>query len=243
MINKISGLPKYILKSLYTLFAIIVIIVIILLCGIWWLSTDSGQTYVHKMVKNEFAKKVGYQIQAEDISFHFPMNVKVTKLSLSDQKGKWLDVKNISVNILLNPNIHNHLIISNFSVGKFALLRQPQEPKTNIDEAINQKAKKVSEDKKVGNYDIKISVDNINIKEIIIASSLTNLPKDVTLAVDGSIMWDNLNQSITFSNTLQIGQIIPYVSPMKLNLSGKYLLEDANSKTPKIFATILIDNS
>ena len=241
MINKISGLPKYILKSLYTLFAIIVIIVIILLCGIWWLSTDSGQTYVHKMVKNEFAKKVGYQIQAEDISFHFPMNVKVTKLSLSDQKGKWLDVKNISVNILLNPNIHNHLIISNFSVGKFALLRQPQEPKTNIDEAINQKAKKVSEDKKVGNYDIKISVDNINIKEIIIASSLTNLPKDVTLAVDGSIMWDNLNQSITFSNTLQIGQIIPYVSPMKLNLSGKYLLEDANSKTPKIFANIKND--
>jgi autotransporter translocation and assembly factor TamB len=241
MINKISALPKYVLKTLYMLFAAIAIIAIILLCGVWWLSSDHGQAYVHKMVKDEFSKEVGYQIQADDISFHFPMNVKVNQLSLSDQKGKWLDIKNISVNVLLNPNIYNHLIISNFSVGKLAVLREPQKTKTNVKKVVNIKAEKVSEDKKAKNYDIKISVDNINIKEIVIASSLANLPKDVTLSVDGSIIWDNLNQSLTFSNAVQIGQIFSYVSPVKLSLSGKYLLEDSDSKTPKVIANIKND--
>lgn len=244
MINRIFTLPKYVLKTLYALLAIIVIIAVILACGIWWLSSDNGQDYVHKMVKERFSKEVGYQIQAEDISFHFPMNVKINRLSLSDQKGKWLDIKNISVNVLLNPNIHKHLIIRSFSVDKFALLRKPQEDKTNHDKIINQKTEKtkeVSKNKKAENYDIKISVDNINIKEIIIASSLANLPKDVTLSIDGEVMWDNLSQSLTFTNNLQVGQVISYVTPMKFNLSGKYLLEDSTSKTPKIFANIKND--
>lgn len=236
------ALPKYVLKTLYALLAIIVIIAVILACGIWWLSSDNGQDYVHKMVKERFSKEVGYQIQAKDISFHFPMNVKINRLSLSDQKGKWLDIKNISVNVLLNPNIHKHLIIRSFSVDKFALLRKPQATKIKANEdVVNQKSEKVSENKKSKNYDIKISVDNINLKEIIIASSLANLPKDVKLSIDGSMIWDNLTQSLTFSNNLQVGQVISYVTPIKFNLSGKCLLEDSSSKTPKIFANIKND--
>lgn len=241
MIDRIFTLPKFILRTLYALLAIIVIIAVILACGIWWLSSDDGQDYVHKMVKEQFSKEVGYQIQAEDISFHFPMNVKINQLSLSDQKGKWLDIKNISVNVLLNPNIYKHLIVRNFSVDKFAFLRKPQAAKTNDDKTVSLKTKTVSKDKKSENYDIKISVNNINIKEIIIASSLANLPKDVKLSIDGEIMWDNLSQSLTFSNGLQVGQIISYVTPMKFNLSGKYLLEDSSSKTPKIFANVKND--
>ncbi|MCT4635510.1 MAG: translocation/assembly module TamB [Rickettsiales bacterium] len=238
MINRIFALPKYVLKTLYALLILIFLVAVILACGVWWLSSDNGQSYVHKMIKEQFSKEVGYQIQAEDVSFHFPMNMKINNLSLSDQKGKWLDIKNISVNILLNPNIYKHLIIRNFSIDKFALLRKPQEAKINGNKEVKQKTEKTIEDKNHKKYDIKISVNNINIKEIIIASSLANLPKDAKLSINGEILWDNLSQSLTFSNSLKLGQIVYYVSPIKLNLSGKYLLEDSNSKTPKISANI-----
>lgn len=238
MINRIFALPKYVLRTLYAFLILIFLVAILLACGVWWLSSDDGQGYVHNMIKDKFSKEVGYQIQAEDVSFHFPMNMKIERLSLSDQKGKWLDIKNISVNILLNPNIYKHLIIRKFSIDKFALLRKPQEAKINTDKGIKQKTDEIIKDKIHKNYDIKISVNNISIKEIIIASSLANLPKDAKLSIDGEITWDNSSQSLTFSNSVQLGQIVSYVSPIKLNLSGKYLLEDSNSKTPKISAKI-----
>jgi autotransporter translocation and assembly factor TamB len=241
LIMKKNSLSRYLIKFLYACFAIITIISVILLSGVYWLSSDNGQSYVQNLIKEEFSNNVGYKIKANGVSFHFPLNAKISNLSLSDNKGKWLEIKNISINILLNPNIHKHLIVTSFSVDKFAVLRTPEEAKTSSIKSKNNI--KVSKEKtevkqSENNKDIKISINGINIKEIFLASSVVNYSKDIKLSVSGSLKWNNFEQALSFDNVIQLRKIVEYVSPVKVNISGKYLLQDNKSKLSKVVAEI-----
>lgn len=239
MLKKILSLPKFILKLIYIFTTIVALISVMLFIGIYWLSSDDGQNYVQKLIKDEFSNKVGYQIQADGVDFHFPFNAKISNLSLKDRQGKWLEIKNISINILLNPNIRKHLIITNFSIDKFSLLRSPIKEKSNSINALNnvEKNKKEILESKTS-QDFKISIKGIDIKEIILASSLINYSSDINFSVSGSLLWDNLSHSLTFDNIIKLKKMVQYVGPVKVKLSGKYISNDINNKFDKIMAEI-----
>ncbi len=222
IIKRFFSLPRYILWLLYICLAALIIATLAVASGIYWLSSDSGQNYVHNLINEKVSNELGYKIDIEDISFHFPLNARISNIALSDKKGKWIEVNNLAITILPTLNIYNHCIIHNISADQIRLLRKPE---MQITHAAND------------NRNSNISVLRIDMKEVIIAASVIDFTHDVVFSLNGSIKWKGLEKHLSFEHMMDIKNIHPNLASLQISSSGSYLIEQAtfNANFKSIF--------
>lgn len=221
---KIFSIPKYIRTIIYSFLIVIILLYTALTAGFYWFSTYNGQNYLQKVISEEISPIIGYKIKAEGIKFSFPLNTKISSFSLADEKGEWISANNIYFEILMMPNIINHLIVSHFSADNIFLHRIP----SLIED-------KNSENKK----DIMVSIRDININKVIIAPKVTNYSRYIKAAIKGNIKWSGLKNSLYFDNFINLNNLMPNIKSNKITLSGQYLFEE--KKLDTIFKKILND--
>lgn len=223
MIKQFS-IPKYILWPLYFCSVILITISIVLTSGIYWLSSESGQKHLQNIINNKLSYELGYKIDAKEISFHFPLNTRIANVSLSDENGKWVEIHNISLNILPTPNIYKHITISNISIDQITLLKTPNVVKNST----------------TGNKpDLKVSILEIDIKRTIIDRSITTLNNNTIFSIKGSLKWASLEQKLSFKNSIHLENLAPNLESLEIVTSGTYLIADDDLK---MYFTQIINN-
>jgi autotransporter translocation and assembly factor TamB len=200
---KYFSISKYILRILYIFLALISISAI----GISWFFSNSGKIYLQSLIHKQLSSVIGYQIEAKDISFNFPMTLHLTKISLADTQGKWIEANNLSFGISIIPMIRKHFIIYDISADQINLLRTP---------------KKISTTTKENKQNIKVSALIKDIKEIIIPTAVTNTNKDIVSSLRGLVKWTSLDNRLTFKSNASINNIAQNLKSLEVNASGAY---------------------
>lgn len=205
-------LPRYILWPLYLILNLATLFLLILVTGVGWLSSDTGTAYIQRLVRTKLSDGVGYRIEAKDIRFQFPLTARISKLSLSDTKGVWIEADAVVIYLLPAPTIRQHLVIREFSADAIQLLRIP-EP-----------AAKARNSEGVGTD---ISVSGVAIKEISLASAVTGLEEDLLGSLSGSIGLSALTEQLNFEGKADIKRGMPVLVTGELSASGIYRLQGA----------------
>lgn len=220
---KYFSISKYILWLFYAILSLALILAI----GLSWLSSNSGKTYLQRLIHKNLSQEIGYRIEAENISFNFPITITLSKISLADTQGKWIEANNLSFNIPIIPIIKKHFIIGDISADQIKLLRVP-----NI-------SKKTSTSKQANEQNIKISVLIKDIKKIIISANVTNANKDIESSLKGSFYWASLDNILTFYSNLSINNLNQNLKSLDIILSGVY---EGNTKDINIDFTQTLNN-
>ena len=84
-------MPGYLFWPLSLIFGVITVFLLMFGGSLWWLSTDSGRVYVERLVQSELSSAIGYQVRTEALRIEFPQTVHMSRLSLADEKGIWLE--------------------------------------------------------------------------------------------------------------------------------------------------------
>lgn len=203
---KYFSISKYILWIFYA----ILLLALILSLGVSWFSSNSGKTYIQSLIHEKLSQEIGYQIETENIRFNFPITVTLSKISLADTQGKWLEADNLSFSIPIIPIIKKHFIIGNISADQIQLLRFPSI------------YKKTSTSKQANEQNIKISVLIKDIKKIIISENVTNANKDIESSLKGSFHWKGLDNCLTFQSNSTVNNLTQNLKSLDISLSGVY---------------------
>ena len=187
------NMPGYLFWPLSLIFGVITVFLLMFGGGLWWLSTDSGRVYVEHLVQSELSSAIGYQVRTEALRIEFPQTVHMSRLSLADEKGIWLEGENIAVHLLPTLNIQQHLVIRKISADALRLLRAPESAASRGDEG--SKGEPIS-----------VSVLGINVKEAVAAGQLTGLPEDIIGAISGSIRLSGAIGNLAFQVKSSIKQ-------------------------------------
>lgn len=222
------NMPGYLFWPLSLIFGVITVFLLMFGGGLWWLSTDSGRVYVERLVQSELSSAIGYQVRTEALRINFPQTVHMSRLSLADEKGVWLEGENIAVHLLPTLNIQQHLVIRKISADALRLLRAPESGASRGDEG--GKGEPIS-----------VSVLGINVKEAVASGQLTGLPEDIIGAISGSIRLSGAIGNLTFQVKSTIKQGLPELDTADLAISGAYQLnenlfvfETLNVSSPKL---------
>lgn len=205
-------MPGYLIWPLRITSGVITLLLFALGGGLWWLSTDSGRGYVENIVQNELSAAIGYQIQTRSLRIRFPLTAAISRISLADPEGVWLEAENVSIHLLPAPNILRHLVIRKIDADTLRLLRSPEGPATSGD----------------GNgAGMDISVLGVGIRQALLASKATGLPQDVIGTVSGSIGLAASAGGLAFQVNSHISQAAPGLDAGDFSASGLYLLKDS----------------
>lgn len=207
------NMPGYLLRPLSLVSAVITVFLLVLGGGIWWLSSDSGRVYVEHLVQSELSSAIGYQVRTEALRIGFPLTVRISRFSLVDEKGVWLEGENIAIHLLPTLNIRQDLVIRKINADALRLLRAPESAASGGDEGSEGDA-------------ISISVLGINVKEAVASGRLTGFPEDMTGSVAGSIRLNGATGNLAFQAKSLIKQGLPELDTANLTISGAYQLDE-----------------
>ncbi len=202
---------KKIVDLLLKLLSVVLMVVLLALAGaLYWLSSESGKAFIQDQTENQLSKSLGYKVRAQGISFDLPFIAKIEQVSLLDAQGVWLKINDLSVGLLPTFNIKKHLIFSKITANKLVVSRVPE---------IN-----VSNNKDTGNLDI--SVQKINIDELIIIKSITQLKEDLISSFMGSVNWLSSSKKVAFETLVTAKRPLLGFQKISLNSTGNFLLNE-----------------
>lgn len=202
---------KKIVDLLLKLLLIVLMVALLALAGaLYWLSSESGKAFVQDQTENQLSKSLGYKVRAQGISFHLPLIAKIEQVSLLDAQGVWLKTNDLSISFLPTFNIKKHLIFRKIAANKLVVSRVPE---------IN-----ISNNKGTGNLDI--SVQKINIDELIITKSITQLKEDLISSFMGSVNWLSSSKKVAFETLITAKIPVPGLQEISLNSTGSFLLNE-----------------
>lgn len=207
------NMPGYLFWPLSLISGVITVFLLVFGGGLWWLSTDSGRVYVENLVQTELSSAIGYQVRTEALRIGFPLTARMSRLSLADATGVWLEGENIAVHLLPTPNIQQHLVIRKINADALRLLRAPESAASGGDEGSEGEG-------------ISVSVLGINVKEAVAASQLTGLPEDIIGSVAGSIRLKGAIGKLAFQVKSLIKQGLPELNTGELAISGAFQLNE-----------------
>lgn len=202
-------LPRYIKWPLRILIAIMLLISLSLATGIWWLSTDSGQTSVRDTLQNQLSKEMGFNIQMSGLQFQFPLTASIATLSLSDAQGPWLNANNVKVHLIPTPGMQESLVIRHVSVAAIKLLRTPQSPAHTTPTA------NASE-----RNGMDVSVLGLEVKELSIAPVISGFESELLASFKGKLNWSAASEVLHMQITSSIKSGLPKLESGKLVVKG-----------------------
>ncbi|MEQ1790017.1 MAG: hypothetical protein ABL857_06185, partial [Rickettsiales bacterium] len=198
--------------------AIIVLVALIIIGGMFWLSSDSGREYTHNFIRNKISQNVGYKADVKDIAFSFPMSANLSKISLSDSKGVWLEANNVSINILPTPTLYKHLIITSLNSDSLNILRTPEASEVAM------KDSQEPDSSSGGSMDV--SLRQIKIKKLSLGQELTGLKEAFEAELKASIKWGGENELLSVDATANISTGVPQLEKGEVKLTANYNLKD-----------------
>ena len=202
---------KKIIDLLLKLLLVVLMVALLALAGaLYWLSSESGKAFVQDQTENQLSKSLGYKVRAQGVSFHLPLIAKIEQVSLLDAQGVWLKTNDLSISFLPTFNIKKHLIFRKIAANKLVVSRIPE---------IN-----ISNTKGTGNLDI--SVQKINIDELIITNAITQLKEDLISSFMGSVNWLSSSKKVAFETLITAKKPVLGFQEISLNSTGSFLLSE-----------------
>jgi hypothetical protein len=195
---------KFIVISILVLFVLAVPLSI-------WLKTDSAKEKITNIIETVLADEMGVDIEISDLDISLPIRVAAHNISLSDANGKFMDVKNLHINIV--PSLFSLWEITIWTIGADEI-RLFKEPKLNFPKKQTGSS---------GLFNPNIIFKEIDFPSIVLDPKFTGSSEDTNFSIDSHVSLSSKKQSMNF---VLVGKLLsPSVNGFAdnlLELIGKY---------------------
>ena len=171
------------------------------------------QTQAKQFLERDLSRRIGYQASVKGISLNFPLKLKLSQFSLSDENGLWLKVENIESHLIPGTSfesLHFHQV----SAQRVEVFRGPLSP--NLNPSSSEKRTKFF-----------LSVHEVSVESLWLGKNLTHLPQDLDLKLTGVYELMLHDQSMRFSADGALrGALFSTFEDVNASVSGHYSWED-----------------
>lgn len=203
---------KFILK-----FVLVVTIALFIAVGLLsiWLKTETAKQQITSFAEGFLIKEYGIKATIEELDISLPIILGAKQISLKDDGGEIVIIKNLYINIIPSLMSFWEINIWNLSADEIRLFKEPEFKLSH---------KKGS--RGVSLFNPNLMVKDINFSSVILDKKLTGQNQDIIFSIDSYVMFKAKSQVIDCS---LIGKLlsppIENFSDNQLELIGRYDLK------------------
>jgi len=195
---------------------LIILIALFALIGfgitIFVINTNKGQSYVTNFIEETVTRSIGYKVKITNFKISWPCNIKSDHFVIADEKGNWLEVENIEVEVQPLSLFYKEVAISRLQAKRITASHIPK-----IDN---------NEETDNNNFTFGVSLKEIHLPLIVLSSSLTDLDKDLEISLKGDLIYNKSQKLLFNSETYVLKDLSSFLENMKITANGFYNIND-----------------
>jgi autotransporter translocation and assembly factor TamB len=182
---------------------------------LFWLKTDFAKVKITNFIENVLNTQLGIKANIEGLKASLPIILTAENITLSDQSGEFVKVKDFRVNILPSFTSLREIIIENISATEIHLLKQPE---FNVPK--NEQSDKNS------SFGADILIKYVNFDSLILDRKFSGLSQDIVISINSNIDFSARKQVVNYSLLCNLkSPQIEKLSDNEIELSGTYNLK------------------